>query len=591
MTLSKGQLSELRDLVDALCEDMLTREQAAQLEALVCTDDEACRYYLNYLNLHGLLLLENTSGEPLDARWMVRQATQAAPAPPPPGRSPLLGFLSSSLQPGLDYVSHRMPLLTIAAALAMGSLVTMLVAWVVVPYWRGAPTPVPDRVLVQAPVQAPVQPPVPVPVQAPVQVPVQPPVLKHVARLMRTVGCKWADGAAPTPGAFLAREQRLELVEGLAEIVFHSGARVVLQGPSTFELESGNAGRLDVGRLVGKVCPDAVGFAVQTPVARIVDLGTEFGVLVEETGPIEVHCFVGAVEVEKHIPGEAVPKAYRTERLCGGEARRMDAAGAEVIKPDSRQFVRKLPSEHPGPLVKDAEVSWGTGEYAVRCNHNGGAAPYVTVNADRYQVAGTNTYVDRQVHIFIRFDVANLSADEVLAARLSLLSYHPYNWATPGNVRIGLYKVTQSWVEGAKTGQQGEQGDVTYNNQPSHDPTPVATVTVPSTITEFQGASGGVWHVWDSKAPGNAGLADLLREWAAGTTPNHGLMIRFIRPGDATLRPYHRYRSSEHTVLSQRPKLEIDTHGGSFLLGQEEQQQEQTGGAGGWKGTKLEGVW
>lgn len=48
--------TELIDLLDALCEERLTAEQAARLERLVLRDRAARKLYLDYLHLHGTLL-------------------------------------------------------------------------------------------------------------------------------------------------------------------------------------------------------------------------------------------------------------------------------------------------------------------------------------------------------------------------------------------------------------------------------------------------------------------------------------------------------------------------------------------------------
>ena len=75
-----------------------------------------------------------------------------------------------------------------------------------------------------------------------------------VARLTRTADCKWVDPEmAPKPGMYLWAGQQLELVEGLAEIKYLSGAKVILEGPTTFELESKGSGSLRVGRLTAQV--------------------------------------------------------------------------------------------------------------------------------------------------------------------------------------------------------------------------------------------------------------------------------------------------------------------------------------------------
>lgn len=55
MTSENGRNSEIGELLEALCEDRITRAQAARLEELVLNDREARRFYLDYIHLHGTL--------------------------------------------------------------------------------------------------------------------------------------------------------------------------------------------------------------------------------------------------------------------------------------------------------------------------------------------------------------------------------------------------------------------------------------------------------------------------------------------------------------------------------------------------------
>ena len=50
------------------------------------------------------------------------------------------------------------------------------------------------------------------------------------------VDCRWADTAFDSPGVPLGR--KYELASGLMEIVYDTGAKVILQGPVTYEVES-----------------------------------------------------------------------------------------------------------------------------------------------------------------------------------------------------------------------------------------------------------------------------------------------------------------------------------------------------------------
>jgi hypothetical protein len=111
------------------------------------------------------------------------------------------------------------------------------------------------------------------------------------------VDCKWAGAAVDSTRVTLG--QKFELTSGLMEITYDTGAKVILQGPVTYEVESKNGGFLPIGKLTGTVeAEKAKGFSIRTPTATVTDLGTEFGVDVQSDGTVETHVFVGEVRVD-----------------------------------------------------------------------------------------------------------------------------------------------------------------------------------------------------------------------------------------------------------------------------------------------------
>ena len=90
--------------------------------------------------------------------------------------------------------------------------------------------------------------------------------------------------------------QRLQLDSGLLELRFTSGATVILEGPADFEVASALRCVLHRGTVVARVPEQARGFTVEGPRGRLVDLGTEFGVRVGNSGDTEVHVLKGRVE-------------------------------------------------------------------------------------------------------------------------------------------------------------------------------------------------------------------------------------------------------------------------------------------------------
>ena len=196
------------------------------------------------------------------------------------------------------------------------------------------------------------------------------------ARLARQVDCVWSGAAdAPQVGDNLEAGRRLVLKSGLAELIFHDGARALLEGPATFVVLSPASAVLNVGKCtVTAESPLARGFVIDAPGMKYTDLGTEFGVLVAHSGEQEVHVFRGMVRAEQgaeqgagsreavnSLPspsgrgagGEGgLPSSRQPLILTANQAIRVAAPGnsGEASKPiqriaaDARQFVRELPT-------------------------------------------------------------------------------------------------------------------------------------------------------------------------------------------------------------------------------------------------------
>jgi hypothetical protein len=185
-----------------------------------------------------------------------------------------------------------------------------------------------------------------------------------VARLVHTADSHWVIGShSPHVGDDLEPGRNLKLISGLAEIMFQSGVRAVLQGPAKLEVQSKTAARLLQGKLtVTVIDPDARGFEVSTPGMRYTDLGTEFGVFVAKDGTQEMHVFRGKVQAETAIlpspvlrrgaggEGGTDPSSFILHPLSlvlsASQAVRVAAAGKpiEKIAADAKQFVRGMPA-------------------------------------------------------------------------------------------------------------------------------------------------------------------------------------------------------------------------------------------------------
>ena len=143
-----------------------------------------------------------------------------------------------------------------------------------------------------------------------------------VARLRRVVNVQWQTKDLPTEIGAELPAGRLGLAAGLVEIEFDNGATVILEGPAELELVSADRAFLYRGRLRGVVPHGSEGFTVESAELTVVDLGTEFGLQVEESGAAEIHVFDGEVELQQNA---ALSHSASVKLIQAGSAVRIAA--------------------------------------------------------------------------------------------------------------------------------------------------------------------------------------------------------------------------------------------------------------------------
>ena len=120
---------------------------------------------------------------------------------------------------------------------------------------------------------------------------------RAVAMLSQTIDAHWNEGQEPPKQGAPLDPGRLKLKEGLAQIVFYSGARVVIKGPAELQLISSNRAFCRFGKIVAEVPPEARGFRVDTPQGVVTDLGTSLGIEVNDD-ETELHVFKGKATLQ-----------------------------------------------------------------------------------------------------------------------------------------------------------------------------------------------------------------------------------------------------------------------------------------------------
>lgn len=300
--LNDAKHAELRRLVSGACDDALSTEEFDRLQRWIGNDGAALEFYVQYLDLHTSLAWETSARE---ASFVERPAKVSS------WRSRFDDAWESYKQP--------LPLALTVATLVMTIIVLGLA--LIVPSTRDRLHRKDDQVAANL----------------------------DVGRLSAIHDdVVWADdGDGIVVNSVLKSGQRLALKKGVVEITYIEGARVIFEGPGVFALDGYGAGTVERGRAVSYVPRRAAGFTINTPVARIVDLGTEFGVAVAGDGRTDVLVYQGEVSVKGHEQ-RGVGNVVRA-----GESRRVTADG-RVVKTDVElEFVRSVrrSSGQPEPLA------------------------------------------------------------------------------------------------------------------------------------------------------------------------------------------------------------------------------------------------
>ena len=421
MTLSPSQRNELRDLIDIACESDSDSSALDRLESLLLADDDACRYYLDYASLHGALILSaekktdevagewreegrGERGERRVERGEWREVSKSRPNQQISNAAlPVSIILDTSPAPLSSptspfYVAHPFMFSNLFAILVIS--LGVLGAWL---YQVDIPQTIahhdrPANALGKS-------------VKS-----VDADHLEFVGRVTGMADVQWADvQTATVSGANVPLGRRYAVSSGLMEITYDTGAKVILQGPVTYQVESRAGGFLSIGKLTARLEKSAEGrgeskekqsaisgqqpasaasvanqkseilnhqslasspqplapnanpqspipnpslstvhyplFTIKTPTATVTDLGTEFGVEVEASGACRTHVFQGKVAIHT-----TANHNRREIVLTENQSFRIEANGTTVSSPDNRTntLAPMFARRMPGRIASDA---------------------------------------------------------------------------------------------------------------------------------------------------------------------------------------------------------------------------------------------
>ena len=278
-------MDDPKAILNAYVDDELTEDQHRELVAWIRQAPGNIDRFIAECYLHSQL--QDIFSEEQVARDVT--ALQAVPNSPP---------LINVVQGPVSYFSQGWPLAYLLAIvfLGLGLLVGSVVPVSPPAQFAGqSPSPAAQRRLGQEPQK------------------------EFVGRITGMVDCQWADDSSTAlNGAHVPLERKYTLASGLLEITYDTGAKVILQGPVTYEVESRSSGFLSIGKLTARLekaedrrpktedlpasssaflVPHS-SFAIRTPTATVTDLGTEFGVEVSKSGETVSHVFRGSVRLQ-----------------------------------------------------------------------------------------------------------------------------------------------------------------------------------------------------------------------------------------------------------------------------------------------------
>lgn len=186
---------------------------------------------------------------------------------------------------------------------------------------------------------------------------------ESVATVTQLAEVAWSEGAPIfVPGQPLAPESRIRFESGLAKLTFECGAEVVLEGPCDFMVRDAMVGVLHQGKITANVPRRAFAFAILSPGVDFIDVGTSFGLSVDDTGNSELHVFEGEVlynNSNRPAQSERNPAVHVMEKQAVGFA----AGNPETIVFDEKQFspllaFRKARTLHDPPPVAGDLALW-----------------------------------------------------------------------------------------------------------------------------------------------------------------------------------------------------------------------------------------
>jgi len=126
------------------------------------------------------------------------------------------------------------------------------------------------------------------------------------------------------------------LSEGSAELHFPTGAKVLISAPASYEVTGNNSIHLQQGKFIANVPSTGIGFQVDTPHGRVIDLGTLFSVQTADAQDTRVQVYRGKV-IASVVDNDGIVKTSR--QVEENQSAKIDYQKNEIAEtPDSHEI-------------------------------------------------------------------------------------------------------------------------------------------------------------------------------------------------------------------------------------------------------------
>ena len=247
--------SQLDDLLAALCDGTISQADFAALEAMLAADPQARRRYVLMMDLHADLAWSDGSLSAAHEQEVMENAIALA------GEASGSAKANRSATPTAIGWAARAALIALVPGLAF--------VWAFSSGWFGSPQ------------------------------------TRIVATLHAAPDAKMA-ADSPRENE-LVIGSTIELEAGSAGMTFNAGSQLTLTGTTAVRVDSTNSATLLRGTIDAHVPQQAVGFTLDAPGFRVIDLGTAFTVLAAADGSGLVRVHQGRVDV---VPALRLPRLF-----------------------------------------------------------------------------------------------------------------------------------------------------------------------------------------------------------------------------------------------------------------------------------------